>query len=122
VLLEFDGPRRPLLRWSDHMEALGLGTLQPRGILRFNQYDQVIQVAIAGRGIALGRRALVEPMLADGRLVALDGLGAGAGQASGYAYWLHQADISPRDDVNAVVAWIVGEAHARVGDGVAPAG
>lgn len=107
VLLEFDGPRRPLLQWSDHLGAFGLDDPQPRGILRFNQYDQVIQAALAGRGIALGRRVLVEPLLAEGRLAAIGG--SAAGRTSGHAYWLVQTDETPREDVRAVVGWILDE-------------
>ncbi|TDV26629.1 LysR family transcriptional regulator [Paraburkholderia caballeronis] len=110
ALIEFDGPRRPLLHWSDQLRAYGLDAARPRGVLRFNQYDQVIQAALAGRGIALGRVALVQPMLADGRLIAIGE--AGAGRPTGYAYWLHQADAEPRDDVRAVVGWILDEARA----------
>ncbi|MBB3260736.1 DNA-binding transcriptional LysR family regulator [Paraburkholderia bannensis] len=107
VLLEFDGPRRPMLRWPDHLGALGLEGQPARGVLRFNRYDQVIQAALAGRGIALGRLALVGPMLTDGRLVAI----GEPGPPTGYAYWLLQADASPRADVSAVVDWIMGETH-----------
>lgn len=110
VLLEFDGPRRPLLQWADHLGACGLERVQPRGILRFNQYDQVIQAALAGRGLALGRRALIEPLIAEGRLVPLGD--AAAGRASGHAYWLVQAEAPPRDDVSAVIAWILDQARA----------
>jgi LysR family glycine cleavage system transcriptional activator len=110
VLLEFDGPRRPLLRWADQLAAMGLADAQPKGMLRFNQYDQVIQAALAGQGIALGRIGLVEPLIADRRLVALaDGT---AGRTSAYGYWLHQADPAPRDDVRDVVEWIRAEARA----------
>lgn len=112
VLLEFDGPRRPLLQWADHLRALGLQDWQPRGVLRFNQYDQVIQAALAGRGIALGRIALVAPLLADGTLVALGG--PAARRSTELAYWLHPADASPRDDVRAVIDWIVDEARATM--------
>lgn len=110
VLLEFDGPRRPMLRWADHLGALGLADARPRGVLRFNQYDQVVQAALAGRGLALGRHALVEPMLADGRLATIGK--NGASRASGYAYFLDQADDVPRDDVRAVIDWICEECGA----------
>ncbi|WP_257835196.1 LysR substrate-binding domain-containing protein [Burkholderia glumae] len=110
VLLEFDGARRPLLQWADHLGALGLDAAQARGMLRFNQYDQVIQAALAGRGIALGRIALVEPLLADGRLVAIGA--PGAPRASGHAYWLHQAELTPREDVRAVIDWILAATRA----------
>ena len=42
VLLEFDDPRRPWLQWADRLKVMGLGGAKPKGILRFNQYDQVI--------------------------------------------------------------------------------
>lgn len=109
VLLEFEGVRRPMLRWADHLGARGLDSAPLRGVLRFNQYDQVIQAAIAGRGIALGRLALVQPLLADGRLAAIGN--ARAVGPTGYAYWLHQADETPRDDVRAVIDWIVEQAR-----------
>jgi LysR family transcriptional regulator, glycine cleavage system transcriptional activator len=107
VLLEFDGPRRPLLRWSDHLSAMGLGDVQPRSILRFNQYDQVIQAALASQGIALGRAALVGPLVCEGRLVAL---GDGRAYSNGYAYWLCRAENDARQDVLDVATWIVSEA------------
>ncbi|WP_321911827.1 LysR substrate-binding domain-containing protein [Paraburkholderia sp. J11-2] len=109
VLLEFEGARRPMLRWTDHLAARGLDSAPLRGVLRFNQYDQVIQAAIAARGIALGRLALVQPLLADGRLAAIGN--ARAVGPTGYAYWLHQADETPRDDVRAVIDWIVEQAR-----------
>ncbi|HSK39430.1 MAG TPA: LysR substrate-binding domain-containing protein [Arenibaculum sp.] len=109
VLLEFDDPRRPWLQWADRLKAMGSGTAKPKGILRFNQYDQVIQAALVGQGIALGRLALVEPMLADRRLVVLNA--ERHDQPSGYAYWLVQADTAPRPDVRQVVDWIKSEAH-----------
>lgn len=77
-------------------------------MLRFNQYDQVIQAAIAGQGIALGRLALVAPMLADGRLTVL-GPHRPAPQ-NGYAYWLYQRDPAPRREVAEVRDWIRTEA------------
>ena len=109
VLLEFDGPRRPLLSWSDHLHALGLEHVKPRSMLRFNQYDQVVQAALAGQGVALGRAALVEPLIAQGQLVAL---GGGTWRASGYAYWLCLAEsAAPRQEVRDVEAWIIDEAR-----------
>jgi DNA-binding transcriptional LysR family regulator len=104
ILLEFDDLGRPWLRWSDRLLACGLGGVRPKGVLYFNQYDQVIQAAAAGQGVALGRSALVAPMLADGRLVALDW--EDRSDAGGYAYWLVQADPVPREDVRAVADWI----------------
>jgi len=104
VLLEFDGPRRPWLQWSAQLRQLGLERLAPRGVLRFNRYDQIVHAALAGQGLALGRRPLVEPMLADGRLCALGD--EGALRQPEQAYWLLLADEAPRAGVAAVAAWI----------------
>lgn len=109
VLLEFDDPQRPWLQWGEQLDAMGFGGVKPKGILRFNQYDHVIQAAVAGQGIALGRMALVEPMLKDKRLVTL--AGGKRPEPSGYAYWLVQADPEPRDDVAHVIRWIKSEAR-----------
>ena len=110
VLLDFDDPRRPWLRWRDQLAALGLARRRPRGVLRFNQYDQVIYAATAGQGLALGRRALVEPMLRDGRLVALDWGGVPLG--SDIAYWMLLGRDAARTEVARVADWIRAEAAA----------
>ena len=89
---------------------MGLSAVKPKGVLRYNQYDQAIRAALEGQGIALGRIALIEPLLSQGRLVAVGG--AGADQAHGYAYWLVQADATPREDVQVVIDWIKTEAKS----------
>lgn len=113
TLIEFDGLRRPLLRWSDHLCALGLGEVKPRSTLQFNQYDQVVQAALAGQGIALGRAALVEPLIAEGKLVPL---GSGKGRPSGHAYWLVHANAAARQDVCDVAQWLAEQARAATAE------
>jgi DNA-binding transcriptional LysR family regulator len=112
VLLEFDEPRRPWLHWSHMLRSAGLSGVTPRSVMRFNQYEQVIQAAEAGQGVALGRVALVEPMLADGRLVALPLFTAE--HAADAAYCLIRASTEPHRDVDAVTAWIRREAAQLV--------
>ena len=110
TLLEFDQPGRPWLHWSDWLAALGLEGVRPGAVLRFNQYDQLIQSAMAGQGIALGRIELIGPMLADGRLsrARIER----PGPASEHSCWLVHADAAPRPEVAAVMAWITAEAAA----------
>lgn len=110
VLIEYDDANRPWLQWADRLHSLGLGGVKPKGVLRYNQYDQAIQAALEGQGIALGRIALIEPLLSEGRLVAAGG--AEADRARGFAYWLVQAEDAPRDDVQAVIDWIRAEARS----------
>jgi len=107
-LLEHDGPYRPWLQWSEWLTSHGWGTVKPKGVLRFNHYDQVIHAAIAGQGIALGRLELIGPMLADGRLIIL--ATPQKGPETPHAYWLIQADSSPRAEVRDVMNWIAAEA------------
>lgn len=115
TLLDFDAPRgqaRPeWLQWTTWLRARGWAGAKPRAVLRFNQYDQVIHAALAGQGLALGRLPLVQPLLDEGRLVVVDP----ARMATDYAYWLMQAEASPRAAVRRVAAWIAAEA------GLAPA-
>jgi DNA-binding transcriptional LysR family regulator len=108
TLLEFHAPGRPLSCWADHLGALGLQDAQPRAIERFSQYEHVLQAALAGHGIALGRADLVEPLIAEGKLRALS---ESKDAASGYAYWLVQAEPSARQDVRDVARWFAEQAR-----------
>jgi LysR family transcriptional regulator, glycine cleavage system transcriptional activator len=104
VLLEFDESKRPWLQWSEWLASAGLENAKPKGVLRFNQYDLVIHAALAGQGVALGRQNLIEPLLAEGRLISL----AASQKHSGddYGYWLVVADPQPRQEVRIVADWI----------------
>ena len=110
TLLEFDAPRgnlRPAwLQWSTWLKARGWAAAKPRGVLRFNQYDQIIHAALAGQGLALGRLPLLQPLIAEGRLVVVDPMRTEAA----YAYWLLRADAAPRAAVRRVADWIAAEA------------
>lgn len=114
VLLEFDVVGRPWLHWADWLAARGWRTSQAKGVLHFNQYDQMIQAAVAGQGVALGRLELLSPFVEDGRLVVLQA--AAGGEGSHHAYWLVQADREPRRDVACVAEWILDSAQARLNE------
>ena len=111
VLLEFDDPGRPWLHWDDWLAAAGWSGVKPSGVLRFNQYDQVVQSAMAGQGVALGRVELIRPMLADQRLMLLPT--SLQGPPGDHAYWLIQAEDVPRPDVAAVIEWVTSEARGN---------
>ena len=113
VLLEFDEPRRPWMHWAQMLAAAGLSAIRPRAIMRFNQYEQVIQAAVAAQGIAVGRVALVEPMLADGRLVALPSFRVK--RESSEAYWLIRSTSEAHRDVETVALWIRRESAELAG-------
>ncbi|HXZ47699.1 MAG TPA: LysR substrate-binding domain-containing protein [Usitatibacter sp.] len=75
LLLNFHDPagRFPWLSWAAWLEATGVEELEPSGTLAFDQYDQVLQAALHGQGVALGRMSLSEDYIRQGRLVALFG-------------------------------------------------
>ena len=102
--MEFDDPKRRSLQWSQWLESAGLEKAKPKGILRFNQYDLVIHAALAGQGVALGRHNLIEPLLAEGRLIPLATSQKHSGNDN--AYWLVLADQQPREEVKIVADWI----------------
>jgi DNA-binding transcriptional LysR family regulator len=111
VLLEYDDVSRPWLQWAQWLGGVGAGKAAPKGVLRFNQYDQVVQAALAGQGVALGRLELVRPLIEQGKLVPASRLPP---VASDYGYWL----ITRRDgsaDAALVGAWIRDEASRSAG-------
>jgi len=72
TLLHFDyaGAETMYLDWGTWLTALGIGELKPIGSLHFSQYEQMIQAAISGQGVALGRQPLVNELVESGALVA----------------------------------------------------
>lgn len=109
VLLELDEPTRPGLRWGPWLQARGLRLESARSVVRCNHYDQLIQAAVDGQGLALGRIGLLVDHLRDGRLQALPGHAA---LPNGRAYWLRAAVPQPRPAVAQVHEWLVAEAAA----------
>ncbi|SOZ64897.1 putative transcriptional regulator, LysR family [Cupriavidus taiwanensis] len=106
-LLEFDDPR-PWLQWRSWLAPREFRHASQRGMLRFNQYDQVVHAALAGQGIALGRLELVRPLIDGGQLVIVRTARQVA--PSPNSYWLVHAAAHPRDEVRRVAAWICQEA------------
>jgi LysR family glycine cleavage system transcriptional activator len=72
VLLHFDypGAHRMFMDWGTWLTPLGIGEIKSAGALHFSQYEQMIQAAIAGQGVALGRQPLVNDLIQSGMLAA----------------------------------------------------
>ena len=109
VLLDFDDPRYPWLRWSDWLAAMGLEHVRPRAVLVFNHYDQLIQAAVAGQGIAIGRAQLLDQLLADGRLQCV---GGSPREIARRGFWLVTAPGAPRPEVARFAEWLRAEGAA----------
>lgn len=72
VLLAYEDEdqRRPWLSWPVWLEMAGVPALRPAGSIAFNQYEPTIRAALDGQGVALAMLALVDGLLAQGKLVA----------------------------------------------------
>lgn len=119
VLLHLDDieGRTPWLDWRSWLVSNGEPGLKPAGSLRFRLYDQVVQAAVRGQGVALGRLPMIAELLRDGSLVAP--FARKYDTARGYF-----AIVSPyandRDDVAAFVRWLAEEAARESGGDDAP--
>jgi len=72
VLLHLDDHQGewPWLTWREWLVALKVPELRSAGALHFSHYDQLVQAAINGEGIGLGRAPLVDRLVESGELVA----------------------------------------------------
>lgn len=72
VLLDFEAVlySQPWYDWTRWFEALKLSPVTPAARHCFSQYDQVIQMAMAGSGIAIGKRPHLMRHLQQGLLMA----------------------------------------------------
>ena len=89
-------------RWAAWFESRGVEDLVPQGTLTFDQYDQVVQAALHGQGVALGRLTLTEQYIRDKRLVALFGA-----QRVGRAFHaMFARDSQSRPETRLFVDWL----------------
>jgi LysR family transcriptional regulator, glycine cleavage system transcriptional activator len=107
------------LQWDIWLQAMGLPDLEPAGSVRFSHYDQMIQAAVRGEGVALGRLPLMSQQIEDGSLVAPfeKARRRGRGTVSTRAYYVLTAPSAiARPEVKAFIDWLVEEAK----QGIAP--
>ena len=102
--------------WQPWLQAVGAGELEPAATLTFSNYDAAVAAAVAGQGVALGRRPLVDRLLHSRALVAPFRNAV----ASERGYFLVVASGSrARVDVQALAQWLVAQAQ-RAGDPAIP--
>ncbi len=110
VLLRLDGAdaRMPTMSWRAWLEAMNLADMKPAGELWFSHYDQMIQAALDGQGVALCGAPLVAEQLRAGKLaVPFD-----RRMASPRAYYVVVTpDAARRREVDSFVAWLSAEAR-----------
>jgi len=82
----------PWLPWEPWLDAAGIDHPQPRQRLEFTDSIVLLDAAVAGLGIAMGRGSLVEHDLAAGRLVRLGRISI----RDPYTYWFVWPAKHPR--------------------------
>lgn len=109
LAMDGDSSGRPV-EWQPWLSAMGQADLQPAAWVSFSSYADVMAAAAAGQGVALGRRPLVDGLLASGHLVAP--LDAGVTSARSYRLIVDPAAKS-RAAVKAFETWLLAECDAR---------
>ena len=106
--MEPDGSNQ-LQDWGLWLHATQLTQLKPAAVLHFSSYDQLVQAAVAGQGVALGRVPLIERLLKARKLVAP--FADAVVSPKGYCM-LVAAGAVRRPEVAAFTAWLAAEARA----------
>ena len=105
VMLVLHDPqgRWPWLTWAAWLEANATADLVPGGTLTYDQYDQVINAALHGQGVALGRLTLVESLVKEKKLVPLFGKRMRIPRA---VHAVFAPGARERPEAQAFVAWV----------------
>lgn len=109
VLLHYERPdgATPWLSWTVWLETMQLPGLKSAGSLHFSQYDQTIQAAIDGQGVALGTSPLVRQLIRQGKLIAP--LEKRFETLRAY-YLVTSADAASRPEVKDFTGWLLRQA------------
>ena len=106
VLLHLEDDRASWIDWDLWLHAFGLKDFKPAGSLHFSSYDQVVQAAAAGQGVALGRFPLVRQMLREKRLAAPFARAVDSSRA----YFLVRSSRSTnKPEVDQFASWLLDE-------------
>lgn len=110
VLLHLDsGPGADMQDWPIWLRAMKLEGLKPAGVLHFSQFDQLINAAVSGQGVALGRIPLLERLLRERKLVAP--FKKTMASPRGY-YLVRSAAAARKPEVMEFAAWLRDEARS----------
>ena len=115
-LIEFEDTSglAPWLSWKVWSEAMGIARPHGNSGLSFSHYDQVVQAAVSGQGVALGRFPLLDPLVAERRL-ALPLKGRQYATLARRAYWLvTAAAAAQRPEVETFCAWMRDQVSAQI--------
>ena len=103
-LLHMDDGDRPWMSWSGWFARFNVDLPRPSGRILFNNYPMVLQQAVAGRGVALGWRHLVDDLIDDGVL-----LRVGPEETSDQGYYLTWPTEPQSPTVRALMHWLLAQ-------------
>lgn len=114
TLLQLDAPsaRGMPLEWQTWLQSAGVGGLEPAAMLSFTQYDAAVNAAVAGQGVVLGRRPIVDDLIRRRQLVAPFKGDTAAVRGYGYAL-LVEPGVAQRPAVQALVRWLLSQVGAQ---------
>jgi DNA-binding transcriptional LysR family regulator len=105
--MEYDGSSQ-LQDWGLWLHAMKLADLRPAGVMHFSSYDQLIQAAVAGQGVALGRMPLIDRLLKTRKLVAP--FAGSIASPRGYCV-IVATQAAAKAEVAAFTAWLMATAR-----------
>lgn len=110
VLLDFETILygQPWYDWQRWFDAMKLRSIKGAGWLRFSHYDQVIEAAKSGTGVAVGKWPHLSDHLREGALVAPLG---DSGTATVGGFYLEVLEASRGEASDAFVSWLRAESR-----------
>jgi DNA-binding transcriptional LysR family regulator len=93
--------------WSLWLRAMQIEQLKPAGSVHFSDYDQMMNAAMRGQGVALGRIPLINGLIKEKKLVAP--FSQHLASPMGY-HLLRSAVSAAKPEVNDFAAWLLEEA------------
>ncbi len=110
TLLQIDNKPGSTLpfEWQTWLRAAGAGDTEPAATLTFSTYDAAVAAAVAGQGVVLGRRPLIDRLLRQRALVAP----FKRNTASEYGYFvIVDNSAAHKPAVQALAQWLLAQAR-----------
>lgn len=105
--VHMDDGDHPWMTWSDWLAKFSITLRRQPGRVLFHNYPMVLQQALAGHGIALGWRTLIDELVAGDALVVV-----GPEATSNRGYYVSWPAGEPADGVQALVEWLLSQLRA----------
>lgn len=99
--VHMDDGDHPWMTWANWLSEFDITLRRQPGRVLFHNYPMVLQQALAGRGVALGWRTLIDELVAGDALVVV-----GPEVTSNRGYYVTWPEGEPDAGVSALAAWL----------------